>query len=74
MNLISVQQYATAINVKRAAIHSRRKNGTIEFVRRGNFYFIDIDKFPVVDGKVGRPSAADTFLRRRKHYTRTLPK
>lgn len=73
MNLVSVQQYADAIGVKRAAIYSRRKNGTIEFVRRGHFYFIDIDKYPIIKGKAGRPTAAE-HLRRKKHYTKTLPR
>lgn len=74
MKLISVADYARGANINRSAVWSRYKNGTISFVRRGNFNFIDLDKYPIVEGKRGRPTAAESILRRKKGFTKTLPK
>ncbi len=73
MKLLSVKEYADAAGVSRAAINSRASTGTISFVRRGIFNFIDIDKYPVMKGKRGRPTAADMLLRRKKPIPKTMP-
>ena len=60
-NLVSISQYAKLCGgLTSQAIHSRRKNKTISFIKKkykNDFIFlIDAEKFPPAKWKAGRPA------------------
>jgi len=59
-NLVSISEYAKLCDCSEQAIHSRRKNKTISFIKKkykNDFIFlIDAEKFPPAKWKAGRPA------------------